>query len=73
MEGPCVRARAPARLLRVCECNRLSSQFMGDAYECLVPMIKYRCDDPRTVVVDRRSVVQEQRNGADRGACCPGG
>ena len=73
MEGPQVRARAPARLLRVCERSRLSRQFMGDAYECLVPMIKRRCDDPRTVAVDRGSVVPEQRAGADRRACCPGG
>jgi hypothetical protein len=46
MEGLNVRLRAPTRLVRTCERNRLEKQFLSDAYECLVAVIKHRCDDP---------------------------
>ena len=44
MEDPTVRAAAPGRLLRGCQRSRLERQIMSEAYECLVPILKYRCD-----------------------------
>lgn len=32
----------PTRLLRTCERNRLEKQFLSDAYECLVAVIRRR-------------------------------
>ena len=73
MDDPSTRARAPARLVRACERNRLSRQLMNDAYECLVPIIQRRCDDLHTVAVDRWSVAPEYRREEGGRACCPGG
>ena len=55
MEDPTVRARAPDRLRRVCERNRLERQLMSEAYEGLVPVVRCRCGRPAVVEADGRS------------------
>ena len=57
MEDPTVRARPPGRLLRACHRNRLDRQLMSDAYECLVPIIKCRCDEPGSGTKSRPAVL----------------
>jgi hypothetical protein len=55
MEDPTVRARAPDRLLRVCERSRLERQLMSAAYECVVPVVRCRCGSPQVMPADGRS------------------
>ncbi len=41
MDDPIVGLSAPVRLRRTCERNRLEKQFLSNAYECLVALIKH--------------------------------
>lgn len=63
MEDPTLRASVAATLLRACERSRLERQFMSDAYEQLVPIVKCRCGEPCGGVVDRWPVAPEHGSG----------
>ena len=71
MEDLTVRARSPGRLLRAYQCNRLERQLMSDAYECLVPILKCRCDQPGGTSFRRAASDLDVREIAR--ACCAGG
>lgn len=45
MEDPIGSAPSRATLRRACESNRLAGQLISDAYECLLPVVRYRGDE----------------------------
>lgn len=69
MEDPTIRARMAATVLRTCERSRLERQFMSDAYEHLVPIVKCRCDVLRGGIADSWPVTPEH-GVEDRGRTC---
>lgn len=71
MEDPTVRAGSPGRLLRAGQRNRLEKQFMSEAYECLVPILKCRCDQPGGTHPSPAVLDLGDREVAR--ACCAGG
>jgi hypothetical protein len=73
MEDPTIRGRAPTTLLRACERGRLEDQFMSDAYEYLVPIVRCRCDQRRRGVANDRLADSEHRVGRVSQACHTGG
>lgn len=73
MEDPNVRARSPATLRRVYECNRLARQFMSDAYEYLLPVVRYRCGEGRGGAGDHWPDAFHQGTGKEGRAHCVGG
>jgi hypothetical protein len=73
MEDPNVRARSPATLRRVSERNRLAREFMSDAYEYLLPVVRCRCGEFRSGARDHWSDASDQGSGTDGRARCAGG
>jgi len=73
MEDPTLKAGVAATVLRACERGRLEKQFMSDAYEQLVPIVKRRCGELRGDVVDNWPVTPEQQGGDQHQACGIGG
>ena len=73
MEDPTLRAKVTATVLRTCEASRLARQFMSDAYEQLVPIVKCRCGELCGVPVDSWPVTPEHQVGDHRGTCAVGG
>jgi len=71
MEDPTAMARSPGRLLRAYQRNRLEKQLMSDAYECLVPILKCRCD--RSVGMDCRPAAAGLGDEQVAKARCAGG
>jgi hypothetical protein len=69
MDAPTLRSGPPCRLLRACQHSRLERQLMSDAYECLVPILRCRCEQAggRT---DRWPAVRDRQVAR---ACCMGG
>lgn len=73
MEDPIVRARAPATIRRVCERGRLERQFMSDAYECLVPIVRRFCGERREGALEHQHPAAESKRTVGGRVSCAGG
>jgi len=73
MEDRTEKAIALAALVRTCERSRLEGQFMSDAYERLIPIIRCRCDDRSRGALGGDALMAEQREGTNGGVCSVGG
>jgi len=72
MEDPTVKAGPAGRLLRACQRNRLEKRLMSDAYEWLVPILRYRCDQSGGGTNSQSGFLGRGEDRAGR-ACCAGG